>query len=114
MAFTTGEAKEKYVCQVEARTRIVEFEMEVSDCEPEQDPLLGEDDEAEKERLIESLMDSIKSTYQLMEDMDVRPNETKRSYVFQIDDLFVIIGFVADDRQYFKTVLKFDEVKYDE
>ena len=32
--------------------REAEFEMEVSDCEPEQDPLLGEDDEVEKERLI--------------------------------------------------------------
>ena len=90
--------------------REAEFEMEVSYCEPEQGPLLGEYDEVEKERLNESLMDSVKSTYQLMEEMDVRPNETKRSYVFQIDDLFVI----ADDRQSFETVLKFNEVKYDE
>ena len=46
--------------------REAESEMEVSYCEPEQGPLLGEDDEAEKERLIESLMNSIKSTDKLM------------------------------------------------
>ena len=44
----------------------------------------------------------------------MRPNETKRSYVFQTDDLVVITGFVADDRRSFEIVLKFDEVKYDE
>ena len=33
---------------------------------------------------------------------------------FQIDDLFVIAGFVANDGKSFETVLKFDEVKYDE
>ena len=46
--------------------------------------------------------------------MTVMPYETKRSYVFEIDDLFVIAGFVVDDRQSFETILKFDEVKYDE
>ena len=35
--------------------------MEVSYCDLEQGSLLGDDDEEEKERLIESLMDSIKS-----------------------------------------------------
>ena len=94
--------------------REVESEMEVSYCEPEQGPLLGEDDEAEKERLIENIMNSIKSTNQLIEEMTVRPIETKRSSVFQTDDLFVITGFIADDRQSFKIVLKFDEVKYNE
>ena len=44
----------------------------------------------------------------------MRPNETKRSYIFETDDLFVIIGFVADDGQYFETFFIFDEVKYDE
>ena len=62
--------------------REVESEMEVSYCEPEQGPLLRDDDEEENERVIESLVDSIKSTYQLMEEMSVRSNETKRSYVF--------------------------------
>ena len=52
--------------------------MEVSYFEPEQGPLLGEDDEVEKERPIESLINSVK----LIEEMIVRPNETKRSYVF--------------------------------
>ena len=33
---------------------------------------------------------------------------------FQTDDLFVIIGFVADDKQSFETIFKFDEVKYNE
>ena len=33
---------------------------------------------------------------------------------FQIDDLFVIAGFVANNGHSFETVLKFDEVKYDE
>ena len=89
--------------------READSEMEVSYCEPEQGPLLGDDDEVEKERLIESLMDSVKSTNQLMEEIIVRPNEIKRSYVFYTDDLFVITGFVADDRQSFKTVLNFDE-----
>ena len=56
--------------------------MEVSCCEPEQGPLLGEDDEAEKERTTESLMNYVKNTNILMEEMTVRPNETKRSYVF--------------------------------
>ena len=41
--------------------------------------------------------------------MTVRENETKRSYVFQTDDLFVIAGFVTNDGQDFETVLKFDE-----
>ena len=44
----------------------------------------------------------------------MRPNETKRCHVFETDDLFVIASFVADDRQTFETVLKLDEVKYDE
>ena len=39
----------------------------------------------------------------------MRPNETKRYYVFEIDDLFVIEGFVADDSQSFETILKYDE-----
>ena len=54
-------------------------------------------------------MDSVKSTNQIMKEMTMRSNETKRSYVFETDDLFVIIGFVADDRQYFEIVLRFDE-----
>ena len=49
----------------------VESEMEVSYCEPEQGPLLRENDEVEKERLIESLMNSIKNTDILMEEMIV-------------------------------------------
>ena len=89
--------------------READSEMEVSYCEPEQGPLLGDDDEAEEERLIESLMDSVKSTTQLMDEMIVRSNETKRSYVFETDDLFVITGFVADYRQSFETVMKFHE-----
>ena len=88
--------------------------MEVSYCEPEQGPLLEEDDEAKTERLIESLINSVKSIDKLMEEMTMRSYETKRSYVFETDDLFVIVGFVADDRKSFETVLKFDEVKYDE
>ena len=51
--------------------------MEVSECEPEQGHLLGEDDEAEKERLVEGLMNYVNSTYKLMEEMNVRPYETK-------------------------------------
>ena len=86
-----------------------ESKMEVSYCEPKQGPLLGDVDEAENERLIESIMDSVKSTDQLMEEMTVRSNETKRYYVFETDDLFFITGFVVDDRQSFETVLKFDE-----
>ena len=89
--------------------REVEYEMEVSYCEPEQGPLLGEDDEAEKERPIESLINFVKSKDKLMEEMTVRPNETKRSYVFETDDLFVFAGFVANDGQAFETVLKFDK-----
>ena len=83
--------------------------MEISYFEPEHGPLLGGDDEVEKERLIESLMDSVKSIDQLIEEMTVRSNETKRSYIFETDDFFVIIGFVADDGQYFETVFKYDE-----
>ena len=77
--------------------READSEMEVSYCEPEQGPLLGDDDEAEKERLIESLMDFVKSIDQLMEEMTVKPNETKRFYFFETDDLFVITSFVAED-----------------
>ena len=44
----------------------------------------------------------------------MRSNETKRSYVFETDDLFMIASFVANDGQSFETILKFDEVKYDE
>ena len=134
----------------------VKSDIEVSYCEPEQGPLLGEDDEAEKGRPIEthmdqsqnfvlglkdemtwshgdkqkrtlayldrcvaekegpieSLVNSVKNTDLLMEEMTVKSNETNRSYVFETDDLFVIAGFVADDRQSFETVLKFDQVKY--
>ena len=46
--------------------REVEYEINVSYCEPKQGPLLGEDDEVEKERPIESLMNSM-SIDQLME-----------------------------------------------
>ena len=59
-------------------------------------------------------MNSVNSTYLFMEDMTVKSNETKRPYVFQTGDLFVIVGFFADDRKSFETILKFDEVKYDE
>ena len=41
-------------------------------------------------------------------------NDTKRSYVYEADDLFMITSFIVDDRKSFKTLLKFDEVKYDE
>ena len=88
--------------------------MEISYCEPERGPLLGEDDEAEKERPIESLMNPVKITNVLMEDVVVKLNETKISYVFETNDLFVIAGFIANDGKSFETVLKFDEVKYDE
>ena len=71
--------------------------------------MLGEDDEAEKERLIESLMNYVKSTDKLMEEMAVRPYETKMYYVFKSDDLFVITGYVVDDRHSFETFLKYDE-----
>ena len=71
--------------------------------------MLGEDDEAEKERPIESLINFVKSTNKLMKEMTMRPNETKRSYVFEIDDLFVFAGFVANDGHAFETVLKFDK-----
>ena len=90
--------------------KIVEFEMDVLVCEPVHGPLFREDvsDDVEKEILVESLMDFIKSTYQIMEEMTARTNETNRSYVFETDDLFVIIGFVGDDRKYFEIVL-YDE-----
>ena len=106
--------QQKMFVELKQELREVESEMEVSYCEPEQGPLLGEDDEAEKERPIESVMDFVKSTTLLTEEMTVILNETKRSYVFETNDLFVISGFVADDRQSFETILKFDEVKYDE
>ena len=96
--------QQKMFAELKKELKEVESEMEVSYCEPEHGPLLGEDDEAEKERLIESLMNSVKSTDKLMEEMTVRPYETKRSYVFDTDDLFVIAGFVAADRQPFETV----------
>ena len=59
-------------------------------------------------------MNFVNNTDLLMEEMTVKLNETKRSYVFETDDLFVITGFVVDDEQFFETVLKVDEVKYDE
>ena len=95
--------------ELEKELREVEYEMEVSYCDPEQGPLRGEDDEAGKERPIESLINSVKNTDKLMEEMTMRSNETKRSYVFETNDLLVITSFVVDDRQSFETVLKFDE-----
>ena len=74
----------KMYARLKEELREAEYEMEVSYCEHEQGPLLGDDDEAEKERLIESLMDSLKSTYQLMEEMTVRPNEIKRSMFLRL------------------------------
>ena len=68
--------------ELKKELRKVESEIEVSYCEPEQGPLLGEDDEAKRERPIESLMNSVKSIDQLMEEMTMRSNETKRYYVF--------------------------------
>ena len=67
-----------------------------------------------KERLNKGLMDSVKSTDKLMEEMTMRPNETKRSYVFQTNELFMIAGLVENDGKSFETILKIDEVKYDE
>ena len=75
--------------------------MEVSYCEPEQGPLLGEDDEGENERQFERFMNLVKNTNLFMEEMIVKSNDTKRSYVFQTDDLFVIAGFVANNGQSF-------------
>ena len=63
--------------------RIAKSNIDVLICEPEHGPLLGEYvSEDDEERLIESLMDSVEITNQLMEEMVVRPNETKRSYIF--------------------------------
>ena len=42
--------------ELEKELREVESEMEVSYCEPEHGPLLGEDNDAKKERTIESLI----------------------------------------------------------
>ena len=64
--------------ELKKELREAKYEMEVSYCEPEHGPLLGEDDDAEEERPIESLVNSVRSTNQLMEEMTVRPNETKR------------------------------------
>ena len=95
--------------------RKTKFEIDVLICEPKQGPLVGGDvSEDDEERLTEILMDSVESTDQIMEEINVRQNETKRSYVFSTNDLFVITGFVADDRQSFETILKLHEVKYDE
>ena len=74
--------QQKMFVELKKELKEVESKMEVSYCEPEQGPFLGEDDEVEKEILIESLINSIKSTYKIMEEMAMRPNETKRSYVF--------------------------------
>ena len=74
--------QQKMFAELKKELREVESEMELLYCEPKQGPLLGEDDEAEKERSIESLMNYVKSINQIMEDMTTRPNETKRSYVF--------------------------------
>ena len=101
--------RQKIYARLKEELREAESEMEVSYCELEQGPLLWDDDEAERERLIEILMDSVKSTNKLMKEMIVRSNETKMSYVFESDDLFFITGFVVDDRQFFETILKFDE-----
>ena len=90
--------QQKMVAGLKKELREIECEMEVSYCEPEQGPLVGEDDEAEKERPIESLINSIRNRDKFMDEMIVRPNETKRSYVFKTDDLFLIAGFVANDR----------------
>ena len=100
--------------KLEKELREAKSEIEVSYCEPEQGPLIGEDDEAEKERPVQSLMNYVKNIDLLMEEMTVRSNETKGSYVFETDDLFVIASFVVDDGQSFETILKFDEVIYDE
>ena len=62
------------VARLKKELKEVESEMEVSYCEPKQGPLLGEDDEVEKERPIESLINSVKSIDKLMEEMAVRPN----------------------------------------
>ena len=74
--------QQKMIVGLKKELREVESEMEVSYCEPKQGPLLGEDDEVEKERPIESLINSLKSKNKIMEEMTVTPNETKRSYVF--------------------------------
>ena len=59
-------------------------------------------------------MNSVKNKDIFMEDMTVNSNDTKGSYVFETYDLFVIAGFVADDGHSFETILKLDEVNYDE
>ena len=56
--------QQKMFAELKEELREHESEMEVSYCEPEQGPLLGDDDEAKEERIIESLMDSVKSTDQ--------------------------------------------------
>ena len=47
-------------------------------------------------------MNSVKNIDLLMEEMTMRSNETKGSYVFGSNDLFVIAGFVADDGRLLK------------
>ena len=62
---------------------IDESEIDVLICEPEQGPFLrGDVSNDVEERLTESLIHFVEITYQLMEEMNVRPNETKRSYHF--------------------------------
>ena len=53
--------QQKMFSELKKELKEVEYEMEVSYCEPEQGPLLGEDDEVEKERPTESLVNFVKS-----------------------------------------------------
>ena len=60
--------QQRMFARLKEELRIVEFEMDVLVCEPEHGPFLGEDvsEDTKKERLVESIMDHVKSTYEII------------------------------------------------
>ena len=69
--------------------REVESGIEVSYCEPEQGPLLGEDDEIDKE-IMDDFLNSLISSEPHEDNMDETPYE--KYYVFESNALCMIVG----------------------
>jgi len=106
---TIGKVEAKFVCQSKERTQGTEFKMQVVYCEPEEGYILREGYEGQG-RLTESLMDSLRSSYQHNDDVltegldeDMRPHK----FYFYDNPLFVTAG--EEIGQLDETVIRFGE-----
>jgi hypothetical protein len=83
MEIVVDKVEAEYVCQAEKELRATEYGMQIFYCEPEEGDILGEGYE-EKERLAESLMNSLQSSYQHDDVLIEKLDEDSNPHIFFI------------------------------